>query len=204
MTALRLRLAGAVFVIVGLMNCDLCLPVAAQQVNYVVPEPTFLIKQPKPNACWATAAAMLQSWKAKALLSIDKVVESADPTYLLVYKSDSGLSARDKAGFLNALHLHSEPPATYSAQALEAKLRLWGPLWVTTAEPAGKNFSIHARVVMGITGDGSGSGTILIIADPDDGAKHTESLDAFTQKLSTLARSDYGSGADVRPMIVHF
>jgi hypothetical protein len=75
---------------------------------------------------------------------------------------------------------------------------------VTTAEPGGKKFSIHARILVGVMGDGSGAGTTLTIADPADGAKHFENLDAFTNKLETVAKSDYGAGADVRPLIVHF
>src|ERR1700694_1093131 len=125
MKAHRLPFVGAALALVGLVHCALCPLALAQNVNFVVREPAFLIKQPMPNACWATAAAMLQSWKAQALLSIDKVVDSAGPTYSLLYQGDSGLSRKDNAGFLRALHLHAEPPATYSAQALESKLRLW-------------------------------------------------------------------------------
>lgn len=176
----------------------------AQPVDFKVSEPTFVIKQPTPNVCWATAATILQSWKAKRALPIEAVVGVADPTYTFLYKNDKGLGSSNKASFLNALHLSAEPPASYTAQALESKLRLWGPLWVTTAEPAGKNFSVHARVILGIAGDGSAGGTILIIADPADGVIHPESFDTFTQKLERLAKADYGAGADVRPLIVHF
>jgi hypothetical protein len=176
----------------------------AQTVNYTVPEPIFIIKQPTDNICWATVAAMLTSWKAGQLRSIEDTMQSAGSLFVTLFQTNTGLGTRDKASFLRALHLTAEPPATYTAPALESKLRLWGPLWITTAEGPQSNFSIHARVLTGIMGDGSGSGTTLIIADPADGSKHLEKLHDFTSKMETLARSDYGDGADVRPLIVHF
>lgn len=183
-------------------------PLSAQSLNYDVSEPVFLIKQPKDNACWATVATMMKSWKSKQLLSIDAVLEAADKasggSYSATYRLDSGLSSSDKPGFLRAVGLRAEPPASYTPQAIESKLRLWGPLWVTTAEPSGARFSIHARMVIGIMGDGSGTGTTLVVVDPSDGAKHIESFDSFVKKTEVLAKADYGSNADVRPLIVHF
>jgi hypothetical protein len=177
---------------------------ARAQVSYTVPDPSFEIAQPTNNTCWTTAATMLLSWKAKSPLAIKDVASQAGATYLALFTTtDTGLNSSNKATFLSALNLTAEPPQSYSAQALESKLRLWGPLWITTAEGDESNFSIHARVLLGISGDGTGSGTTLVIVDPADGARHIESLDDFTKKLETVARSDYGSGADVRPLIVH-
>jgi len=190
--------------VIGLLFLAPRIYAADQKVNYVVPEPTFVIQQPKPNGCWATVAAMMLSWKNRRAMTIEAVVQSAGAVYQALYKSDVGLSAAEKPSFLDSLHFKNEAPATYTAQALESKLKLWGPLWVTTAEPTGKKFSIHARVLLGIMGDGSGTGTTLLIADPADGTKHFENLDTFTQKLDKVAKSDYGAGADVRPLIVHF
>jgi hypothetical protein len=177
---------------------------SAKDVNFMVKEPTFAIKQVKTMGCWATVATMLQSWHDGNLLSIQSVLATAGADYQGLYLSNAGLSSLQKPAFLHALHLTAEPPASYTAEALEAKLRLWGPLWVTTQETDGQQAFIHARLILGITGDGSSNGTTLFIADPADGQKHTESLGAFTSKMEALAKSDYGSAADVRPLIVHF
>ncbi len=177
---------------------------SAQAVNYVVPNPFFDMQQPNNNSCWATAATMLASWKAKSKLPISTVTGQAGVKYVQLFKNNKRLSSSDKVLFLSGLHLVAEPPATYTAQALESILRKWGPLWITTAEGPADDFSVHGRVVKGIMGDGSGDGTTLLIADPADGTTHPESLNSFTAKMATLARSDYGSGADVRPLIVHF
>jgi hypothetical protein len=176
----------------------------AQSVNYSVPEPTFAIKQVETMGCWATATTILASWKAHNLLSVEKVLTSAGGPYPDIYKSNVGLFPVDEPGFLNALHLKAEPPASYTPQAIESKLRLWGPLFVTTAETSGRKVFVHARVILSIAGDGTGPGTNLIIVDPDDGQRHLESFTDFVKKTETLAKVDYGDGADVRPLIVHF
>lgn len=170
----------------------------------MVKEPTFAIKQTKTMGCWATVATMLQSWHDGSLSSIQAVLATAGGNYPALYLSNAGLSSLEKPGFLRALHLTTEPPASYTAEALEAKLRLWGAMWVTTQETDGHQAFIHARLILGITGDGTSNGTTLFIADPADGQKHVESLGEFTSKIEALARSDYGKGADVRPLIVHF
>jgi hypothetical protein len=56
----------------------------------------------------------------------------------------------------------------------------------------------------GIMGDGSETGANSIITDPADRANHVETLDMFTGKMEQVARADYGNGADVRALIVHF
>ncbi len=173
-------------------------------VNYTVPGQFFNIQQPKTNACWATVATMLASWKQQTKRKIPDVLDGAGPLYRQLYEANVGLSSSEKPGFLTAVKLFAEPPATYTADGLMSLMKVHGPLWVTTAEPGGAKFSIHARVLTGIMGDGTGDGTTLLIVDPDDGQTHSETLSNFTKKMETLAKSDYGVGADPRPLIVHF
>ncbi len=198
--ALRVWLVVA---LLGLVFGPASSTAVAQNINYMVPEPFFVIAQPTPNTCWAAAATMLKSWKAGQLLSIDSVMQAAGDPFPVFFKTDQPLNTENKVKLLQALALTAEPPASIGATGLESKLRLWGPLWITTAEPDGQNFSIHARVLIGIVGDGSADGTTLTIADPADGAKHLESLGDFTKKLEAVAKADYGANADVRPLIVH-
>jgi hypothetical protein len=191
--------------VLGICFIPLCSStLGAQAVNYSVPEPTFAIKQVKTMGCWATAAAILASWKAHSLLSVEDVLKSAGGSYQEIYKGNLGLFPVDETGFLKALKLKAEPPASYTPQGIESKLRLWGPLFVTTAETNGRQVFVHARVILSIIGDGTGPGTQLTIADPDDGQRHLETLTDFVTRTETLAKLDYGISADVRPLIVHF
>jgi hypothetical protein len=176
----------------------------SSDVNYTVPGQFFRIQQPKTMACWATVATMLSSWKQQTKRTIPDVLDGAGAVYRQLYEANVGLSSSDKTGFLTAAKLFAEPPASYNANGLMSLMKAHGPLWVTTAEPNGAKFSIHARVLTGIMGDGTGDGTTLMVVDPDDGQTHLESLSDFTKKIETLAKSDYGDGADPRPLIVHF
>ncbi|WP_258389042.1 papain-like cysteine protease family protein [Paenibacillus spongiae] len=57
----------------------------------------------------------------------------------------------------------------YSVDGIEYLLKLYDPLWATTDEDPTANFSIHARIISGISGDGTPDGTLLRIIDPAGG-----------------------------------
>jgi hypothetical protein len=194
----------ALSIVVGLCATLICGPtLRGQSVNFSVKNPTFQIEQVKTMGCWATALTMLRSWKEGKLLSIEDVLKSAGGPYLDMYNANIGLSPLDEPAFLTASKLKAEPPATYTPQAIETKLKLWGPLAVTTAHGSGKQVYVHMRVILGIAGDGTAKGTMLTIADPADGQNHIVSFDDFIAKTADLAKLDYGVGADVRPLIIH-
>ena len=147
---------------------------------------------------------MLRSWKQQTRRDIPSVMDEAGPQYRLMFDHNNGLSAADKEAFLQTMNLKTEPPATYTGSGILDLLRNFGPLWVTTKPPESKNFSIHARIVIGITSSGSDQDTFLTLVDPADGSRHPESLKDFTSDMEAVAKSDYGNGADIRPLIVHF
>lgn len=170
--------------------------------DYTVPGQFFLIKQPTNMVCWATAATMLRSWKQQQKRDIGSVMDEAGFQFRVMFDHNEGLSSEAKQQFLDAMKLKTEPPATYTGPAILNLLKQYGPVWVTTTPPGGKSFSIHARIVIGITG--SDQDALLTVADPADGAKHVESITAFTAEMEAIAKNDYGNGADVRPLIVHY
>lgn len=174
----------------------------ASSIGYDVPGIVAPIRQPSDNVCWATAATILYSWKRNASLDIAQVMDSVGGDYRSKFDADMGLSASEKPDFLTRMALRAEVPQSYTIPGWEALLRRNGPLWVTTAE--GSGFSIHARVLTGIKGDGTAAGTSFKIVDPGDGAVHSETVETFLRKFEGVARQDLGTGGDLRPQIVHY
>jgi hypothetical protein len=173
------------------------------QVNYTVPGNIPAVKQPTGNTCWATAATMLISWK-KGPQTIQQAMDNAGVIYGLKVKADSGLAGSEKPSFLQAVGMKAEGPQTYSVAGWQQLLKNYGPLWVTTNEGTSQRFAVHARVMVGISGDGSPSGTFVTLLDPATGSKTSETIQSFTKKMEDIARADLGQGADLRPQVVHY
>lgn len=100
--------------------------------------------------------------------------------------------------------MQSEPPSDPTVNGLAGLLEASGPLWVTTNEGTTQQFSIHARVLTAIAGDGSPDATFLTLIDLADGGVQSESVTDFVTKLDQVAISDLGAGTDLRAQIVHF
>lgn len=162
------------------------------------------LAQPTDMVCWATAATMLQSWKDQAGYDISTVMLKAGQTYVDKFNSNFGLSGSEKPQFLKAMGLVAEAPQNFSVQGWAGLMKAYGPLWVTTNEGAGQNFAIHARVLTGIHGDGTPSGTTFKVIDPAGGTAYDETITVFVKKFEDIANNDLGQGADIRPQVVHF
>jgi Papain-like cysteine protease AvrRpt2 len=163
------------------------------------------LKQPTSLTCWATVATMLYSWKHNRSDSIPSTLGAIGKTYLEMFRKNQALSPSDKPGFLLSMGLKAEAPQNYTAGGWAALIRQHGPLWITTNEGTQSNFSIHARVMSAIFGDGSPSGTTIVVYDPADGQVHTETLGVFAKKFEDVARGDLGGGmGDLRPQVVHY
>ncbi len=98
----------------------------------------------------------------------------------------------------------SEPPQDYSVTGWANLIKQYGPLWVTTNEAPTGLFSVHARIVTALKGDGTVDGTSFTIVDPADGAVHTETVTQFVNKYDSVATGDMKGGGDFRPQVVHF
>ncbi len=168
--------------------------------NYTVPGVVPTLTQPSDMTCWATTATMMVSWHDSASYTIEQVMSMAGQTYQDKFANNNGLASSEKADFLATLGLQAEPPMNNSVNGLLQLLQNSGPLWVTTDEDPSANFAIHARVVTGMSGDGSVDSTFLQINDPADGQAHSESFRTFAQKFEAVA----GPGGDLRIQVVHF
>jgi Papain-like cysteine protease AvrRpt2 len=79
----------------------------------------------------------------------------------------------------------------------------YGPLWVTTDEGPGKGWAIHARIIVGMTGNGTAEGTTLDIIDPNGGRRYKESFGGFLSKFESEAL-DRPRDFPLRIQIVHW
>ncbi len=165
--------------------------------DYDVPGIVPIIKQPTPNTCWATVSTMMVSWRENTSYTIQHVMNRAGQPFRTKFDNDQGLVAGEKAVFFTSLGMTGEAPMLYTAKGLLDLLKTHGPLWATTDEQPGTDFSVHARIITGIFGDGTVDGTSLRINDPSDGKHYSESLKEFTQKFEALAGSQF-------IQIVHF
>ncbi len=177
------------------------LAAAFRAVNFRVPGIVDPIRQPSPNTCWATVTTIMVNWRAQRSEPIPSVLGSIGAAWLGKFTRDQGLLGSEKASFLGAAGLAYEAPQSPSVQGWETLLRNYGPLWVTTDEDPTAGFAIHARVMMGIHGDGTPSTTSVDIVDPANGTAYTEKLSTFQTKFEAEA---WNSKAPLRIQIVHF
>src|SRR5215207_5045649 len=128
---------------------------AAAAIDYTVPGLVAPIAQPSGMTCWATVTTMMMMWREQASLTIPAALGRVGTAYVTKFTNNQGLTAAEKATFLAAAGLAYEYPQSLTAAGWEGLLRRYGPIWVTTDENPGAGFSIHARIMTGIHGDGA-------------------------------------------------
>jgi hypothetical protein len=161
-----------------------------------------LSQAPKERGCWATAAAMLLSWRYHRRITPRDAARMAGPSFVAAWDSDAGLLGKDKDILLRRLGLVTEAPQDFLVRGWIDLVRDHAPLWVTTAE----TFDVHARIVTRIYGDGreDGKATYLVMIDPIGARRITESIAHFTRKFDTVGYADLSAKVPFRPQIVHF
>lgn len=163
-------------------------PVAqALQVDYRVPGVFAVVRQPSKYTCWATVATMMIDWRRQQNLPINDAMAAIGGAWAAKFAADAPMSAYDKVAFLRDAKLSSETPQGYTAEGWRALLQRYGPLWITTDEAPSGHFAIHARMVVGIRGDGTPAGTKLDIIDPGTGARYRETLDDLAHGFDKAA-----------------
>lgn len=174
---------------------------AAGAVDFRVRGIVDPVAQPSSMTCWATVASMMLMWREQASMTIPTAIGKVGTTWLNKFTGNQGLETAEKATFLAAAGFAYEYPQSLTAEGWEALLRRYGPLWVTTDEKPGAGFSIHARIMTGIHGDGTPGGTTLDIVDPDGGKSYKENFGTFLEKYESEARE---SKRPLRIQIVHW
>lgn len=158
-------------------------------VNYRVPGIISPIAQPSGMTCWATVASMMIMWKRQQSLPIETALASIGARWVGKFQRNEGLTSAEKPIFLAAAGFQSQPPMNPTIDGWANMLRRYGPLWVTTDEAPGAPFAIHARILRGISGDGTPDGTTMEIVDPAGGRMYTESFTRFQAKFEEEANA---------------
>jgi Papain-like cysteine protease AvrRpt2 len=156
-------------------------------IDYRVPNTVFPIIQTKKMDCWAACSAMLVSWKEKKMVNTKELVGRLSSTFGILYDTDAGLLPADQSILLKELKFRQENPQNYTVQGWLSLLTNNGVLWVTSATWTGKKWAVHARIVVGIRGNGDPSETNLTIIDPGIGLETNESISDFAKKMEDLA-----------------
>jgi nucleoid-associated protein YgaU len=147
------------------------------------------LSQSTPNLCWATVTTMMLSWKDQRTYSINEAIQkigSGSKTSLWENKfhNNRGLNLGDMPLFLDDTGFIAEPRMTnITVNRIRNLIRKYGPLWVNTDVNMGSNIALHARVVTGIWGDGSPSGTTISLINPIGGNRNTLSFQNFLNQF---------------------
>jgi hypothetical protein len=163
-------------------------------VTYDVP----LVPQQTGYSCWAAAAAMIVAWRDNLTVDPAALASGTGPWHR--YKD--ALQLEDPTMFDTWGLAAEERPTVYTVASFRRLLETWGPLFVGGADPGP-----HVRVVVGLTGDGTPTGTTVHIADPwerglrefrlpNAGATYTETYAEFEANQAELTR-----GPERRPGI---
>jgi GH24 family phage-related lysozyme (muramidase) len=169
-------------------------------VNYEVRWEANILRQTSSMVCWATVATMLLNHRHRMSMSVENRMLEVGQKYYNFVKANSGLSTQEKTDFIRSAGMEFLYPQSLSVEGWENLLRQYGPIWVTTNESPGHGFSIHARILIAIKGDGTTNGTKMTFIDPGDGQKHTETFGQFLQKYESEART---TNNPLRIQIVH-
>jgi uncharacterized protein YycO len=175
----------------------------AVPVDYAIPGPIDVMAQRDSMACWATVFTMMYGWKVRASMPVEHALGTVGQNWVKMYTDNTGLSSADKVKFLAEAGLIAEAPQSFSVEGWEHLLRNYGPIWVTTDEdvrPGLKNFSIHARIVTSIRGDGTAEGTRIHVIDPAGGREYDETIADFIPKYESEVRET----GHMRIQVVHW
>lgn len=170
----------------------------ALPVSYDAPRAVPAVQQPSPNTSWAAAAAMLVSYKEGRTVTAEEAVRRAGGRYELMLRNDSTMPRSEMGTFLAALGLASEPVTDLTVEQLHSMLRRFGVVWLTPDYELA--FSPDARIVTGLHGDGTATGTTATIRDPHTGAEMKVKFDALLGLYQHFA----GAGLPSRLLAVYW
>lgn len=135
------------------------------------------LKQEKTDGCWATATAMLKSWKDKRSTTVEDVLNEAGNIFKNLYEDNVGLANQNKEKFLESMNLTFEWGQSYTVEGLYELLLKHGPIWFTVPlEPNiddtvknSNTFNTHATIVTGLIGSGDMVNTYILYVNPLEG-----------------------------------
>jgi hypothetical protein len=171
---------------------------------YVAPGTIQALKQPSSSVCWATAHAIMRSWKERCSYSIRDAAADVHEKYGVMVDKNQALPTAEFTPFLRAAGLQHEPMWNLPAGGWLKLLKDHGPLWVGTLAALPPASPLHSRIVEGMRGNGDG--TWMKIVDPGTGSRYEESFGTFLAKYEgAFIQSQSGSaGVSEYYQIRHF
>lgn len=171
---------------------------APRNLSYQVPGFRVVLAQPSSMACWATVYTMMRAWKDGTSYDIRSAVADVGANYASIFDADTGLPASQFGPFLRSAGLRKEPMANLPFADWTRLLQIHGLLWVGTLVSVNPGSGLHSRIIEGVQGDGSGSGSWMKIIDPAGGRRYRERYDRFSQKYERAFAGVSGSYFQIR------
>lgn len=150
---------------------------------YVVPGVIAIMDQVAgghPMGCWAYSYAMMLSWKRRACFQASVAIGELGEPWVTRFNAEKGLSRADTAKFYHVAGMRVEPMQSFPMAHWIGLLRTYGPMTIhaVTNTLAGG----HVRIIYGVMGDGTPRGTSMMIIDPWNGRKYSETFEKFLAK----------------------
>lgn len=163
----------------------------ASTIDTVLEDPIPVIAQPNDNACWATVLTMMVNWKEKPSTpyTIEEVLTRAGAKYLAIFKAEKGIDRVDKGNCIANLGMVADE-GNFQSHNYDYFAKLiddYGPIWVTV-DVSDVELAKHAKIVYGVRGDGTPSGTKILIIDPNRGVEDEESFEKFIKEYEDVVR----------------
>lgn len=146
-------------------------------VNYAVPAPYDIIRQPSAMTCWAAVMTMMISWKRRQSITILTAMQSLGSTYVQMFNAGQGLNSTTAAQLYRDAGLTTIISFNPTIEGWENLLRTYGLLYVDIGFAGTGN--THAIIITGISGNGTASGTNITYIDPDSGTSVTITFERF-------------------------
>ena len=152
-------------------------PVAAPcyPVSYALPGAFRALRQTSADTSWAALVTMMLAWRDDRPYTIDAAMQRLGERWLDAYRRGTVPVDDDASLLLAATGLCLAPPQSLAATGWDAMLRTYGPLCMMADEDE-PSFPTGGKIVVGIEGDGTPTGTRLAIVDAQTGAQRWESL----------------------------
>lgn len=160
------------------------------EVNIHVPGHIPALRQPEQDLCWATVATIMKSWQVGETLDMRAMLSDLEIGFLDIFDRKEPLDQADLPDFLDLMGMVAEPPMSISVEGIADLISRHGPIWVTADDDLTVNFSIHARILIGVFGDGTPEGTIATIIDPNADSPIEESVAIVQERHAQLAFLD--------------
>jgi Papain-like cysteine protease AvrRpt2 len=162
------------------------------QIDFDVQGTIPVIAQPKSMACWATVTTMMLSWQKKQSFTIETAMDSLGSDFRKVFDDNTGLFPNRVQELATASGMTVEYQKCETPQSILSLLQNFGPISIIDNEvPSDSQPTfIHARIIKGIHGDGTATGTTLNIIDPDGGKTYDETFDVFSSKYESMSNAN--------------